>query len=301
MADGTMTRARVALGGVGTKPWRSPEAKRRSSDRTAGHGRIFRQAAEIALQAREPQSENGFKVELAKRCLAHALQAATTDLSRSKPPWPTIPDRTSVARSAGDTPRVDGPLKVTGTRAVHVRSPFSGHALRRAGRATIANGSDQDPRRRRRGADAGRARDSSPRQHREDLPRRHAWARSSTASADERRPPFEDDVIRYYGQYVALAVADTFETGQGRGRRRERDVHQGQAERRPISTPTMIREVLVTTFGHAETRCKSERGDADAAFAAAPVKIDQTYVTPPETHNPIETPRDDRRLGRRSS
>ena len=28
---------------------------------------------------------------------------------------------------------------------------------------------------------------------------------------DERRPPFEDDVIRYYGQYVALAVADTFE------------------------------------------------------------------------------------------
>src|SRR6185369_1753369 len=27
----------------------------------------------------------------------------------------------------------------------------------------------------------------------------------------ERRPPFEDDVIRYYGQYIALAVADTFE------------------------------------------------------------------------------------------
>ena len=28
---------------------------------------------------------------------------------------------------------------------------------------------------------------------------------------EERRPPFEDDVVRYYGQYVALAVADTFE------------------------------------------------------------------------------------------
>jgi cbb3-type cytochrome oxidase cytochrome c subunit len=26
---------------------------------------------------------------------------------------------------------------------------------------------------------------------------------------DERRPPFEDDIVRYYGQYVALAVADT--------------------------------------------------------------------------------------------
>src|SRR5207245_11457155 len=30
----------------------------------------------------------------------------------------------------------------------------------------------------------------------------------------ERRPPFEDDVIRYYGQYIALAVADTFEAAK---------------------------------------------------------------------------------------
>ena len=35
-----------------------------------------------------------------------------------------------------------------------------------------------------------------------------------TASAIERRPPFEDDVVRYYGQYVALAVADTFESAK---------------------------------------------------------------------------------------
>jgi xanthine dehydrogenase YagR molybdenum-binding subunit len=33
---------------------------------------------------------------------------------------------------------------------------------------------------------------------------------------------------------------------------------------------------------------QSQRGDADAAFASAPVKLDQTYVTPTETHNPIE-------------
>ena len=32
----------------------------------------------------------------------------------------------------------------------------------------------------------------------------------------------------------------------------------------------------------------SQRGDAEAAFASAPVKLDQTYVTPAETHNPIE-------------
>jgi xanthine dehydrogenase YagR molybdenum-binding subunit len=33
---------------------------------------------------------------------------------------------------------------------------------------------------------------------------------------------------------------------------------------------------------------QSQRGDPDSAFASAPVKLDQTYVTPSETHNPIE-------------
>ena len=35
-------------------------------------------------------------------------------------------------------------------------------------------------------------------------------------------------------------------------------------------------------------RLQSQRGDAEQAFASAPVKLDQTYVTPAETHNPLE-------------
>jgi xanthine dehydrogenase YagR molybdenum-binding subunit len=46
-------------------------------------------------------------------------------------------------------------------------------------------------------------------------------------------------------------------------------------------------EVILATFGP-QNRLESQRGDAKAAFAAAPVKIDQTYVTPAETHNVIE-------------
>ena len=45
--------------------------------------------------------------------------------------------------------------------------------------------------------------------------------------------------------------------------------------------------MIIATFGP-QHRLQSERGDADAAFASAPVKLDQTYVTPSETHNPIE-------------
>jgi xanthine dehydrogenase YagS FAD-binding subunit len=74
--DGKITRARVALGGVGTKPWRSPEAETELTDQTATEA-VFRKAADAALRDAKPQNQNGFKVELAKRCLVHALKLVT--------------------------------------------------------------------------------------------------------------------------------------------------------------------------------------------------------------------------------
>lgn len=68
--------ARVALGGVGTKPWRSPEAERALQGHTADAA-TFRRAAEEALKDARPASENGFKVELAKRCIVRALTVST--------------------------------------------------------------------------------------------------------------------------------------------------------------------------------------------------------------------------------
>jgi xanthine dehydrogenase YagS FAD-binding subunit len=76
VTDGRVTRARIALGGVGTKPWRSPEAEAALAGQAVDPAN-FRKAAEAALRDAQPQSENGFKIELAKRCLTHALQMAT--------------------------------------------------------------------------------------------------------------------------------------------------------------------------------------------------------------------------------
>jgi xanthine dehydrogenase YagS FAD-binding subunit len=70
------TYARVALGGVGTKPWRSNEAEQ-ALDGVPLNETNFRAAAEAALQDARPQSQNGFKIELAKRCLTHALKLVT--------------------------------------------------------------------------------------------------------------------------------------------------------------------------------------------------------------------------------
>lgn len=72
---GTIRHARVALGGVGTRPWRSPEAEQALIGKPAT--RItFAAAAEAALRDAKPQSQNGFKIELAKRCLISALSTA---------------------------------------------------------------------------------------------------------------------------------------------------------------------------------------------------------------------------------
>ncbi len=73
---GKLDYVRVALGGVGTKPWRSFEAEKVLHGKTPDE-KTYREAAEAALRGAQPQSENAFKVSLAKRCITHALTLAT--------------------------------------------------------------------------------------------------------------------------------------------------------------------------------------------------------------------------------
>jgi xanthine dehydrogenase YagS FAD-binding subunit len=77
VSGGKVQHIRVALGGVGTKPWRSFEAEKalegHAPDRTT-----FVKAAEAALRDAKPASENGFKVELSRRCIVRALTMSTT-------------------------------------------------------------------------------------------------------------------------------------------------------------------------------------------------------------------------------
>jgi xanthine dehydrogenase YagR molybdenum-binding subunit len=93
----------------------------------------------------------------------------------------------------------------------------------------------------------------------------------------ESRPPFEDDQVYYYGQFVALVVADTFERAQAAAGRvivkyEARTPDVSTAELTPKDPPAI----------------KNERGDVESALSSAPVKLDVTYETPVETHNPME-------------
>ncbi|HEX4706591.1 MAG TPA: xanthine dehydrogenase family protein molybdopterin-binding subunit [Candidatus Udaeobacter sp.] len=192
-----------------------------------------------------------------------------------------IPTTSPIGR---DTPRVDGPLKVSGVAPYASDLHFSGLLYGVPVEATIASGrvTNLDT------AAAEKMPGVRAIFHRENIGK---IFRSTTKGfegiIDERRPPFEDDVIRYYGQYIALAVADTFEGAKAAAdavrATYAKEKHNVDPDLKPDDEPA----VVATSFGPAE-RLQSERGDAEKAFASAPVKLDQTYVTPVETHNPIE-------------
>jgi xanthine dehydrogenase YagR molybdenum-binding subunit len=171
-------------------------------------------------------------------------------------------------------PRIDGPLKVSGNAMYTADFHFPGMVYAVPVGSTVAKGriTRLDT------SDAEKMPGVLAILHRENIGRLYRSARDLTFSAylDERRPPFEDDVIYYNGQYVALAVAETFE--------------QAQAAAAAVQMVYSAEKPDVGDDLEPEGKLKagSTRGDAEKAFATAPVKIDETYVTPVETHNPIE-------------
>ena len=70
--DGTIKAARLALGGVGTKPWRAWEAEAALVGQPANET-SYRAAAEAVLRDARPLRHNGFKIEMAKRAITRAL------------------------------------------------------------------------------------------------------------------------------------------------------------------------------------------------------------------------------------
>lgn len=70
--NGIIRSARIALGGVGTKPWRAYDAEKALLNQPANQA-AFQAAANAAVAGAKPQKYNGFKVELAKRTIVKAL------------------------------------------------------------------------------------------------------------------------------------------------------------------------------------------------------------------------------------
>src|SRR6478735_1607059 len=168
-----------------------------------------------------------------------------------------LPTTSPIGRS---TPRVDGPLKVSGKAQYASDFHFPGQLYAVPVEATIASGRvvKLDT------AAAEKMPGVRAIFHRENIGKifRSVAGPGFEGICEERRPPFEDDVVRYYGQYVALAVADTFETAKAAADA----VRVTYAKENP-NVETDLKaddepDEVVTTF-ESRKRLLSQRGDPD--------------------------------------
>ncbi len=104
----------------------------------------------------------------------------------------------------------------------------------------------------------------------------------------ERLHVLQDDRVRFYGQPVAVVVAETLDQAE----RSAAALRIAYAAERPLVDQThaeakaIVPEIAIQPNSH--VRADTARGNADAAFASAPVKIDATYDIARENHNPME-------------
>jgi xanthine dehydrogenase YagR molybdenum-binding subunit len=122
-----------------------------------------------------------------------------------------------------------------------------------------------------------------------NAPAQAAFGSPVTPTAPEvftrARPVLADDRVRYYDEPVALVVAETFEAARAGA---------GLIEIRYDEEPGAfdLREHLRAAYKPLRTNAgfatDSAHGDLEPAFAAAPVKVDASYTTPYQNHNPME-------------
>ncbi len=172
-------------------------------------------------------------------------------------------------------PRIDGPLKTTGTARYAVDHNFPGLAHAVAVQSTVGSGSIRT-------LDTAAA-EKMPGvllvlHHGNMKGAYRLFPHQDDATISEARPPFEDEKIYYWGQFVALVVAETLEQANAAASavRVEYDVQ----------TPDVRTDLSAGFTGTRQSSWK--RGDPDQALTTAPVVVDETYSTPVETHNPME-------------
>lgn len=104
---------------------------------------------------------------------------------------------------------------------------------------------------------------------------------ASGTIVDEPRLPFEDDRVYYPGQFVALVVAEKFE----QARDAARHVNVSYAAETPIIS---LSEGLEHSEPKTDAATEHRRGDPESATQSAAHRLEATYTTAVETHNPME-------------
>jgi xanthine dehydrogenase YagR molybdenum-binding subunit len=177
--------------------------------------------------------------------------------------------------------RVDGRLKVTGGARYAVEWPLDNMAYAVLVNSTIPNG-------RIKSFDTSTA-EKVPGVLRimtyENAPKlKPVVTNPAEGDAAGRRVPLQSPVVYYAGQYVAMVIADKLEQAQ----RAAELVRVTYDEQPPATDMNREREKARKPKQVAGKPADVTRGDVQAGLAAAEVKVEETYRTPTEHHNPME-------------
>jgi xanthine dehydrogenase YagR molybdenum-binding subunit len=178
--------------------------------------------------------------------------------------------------------RVDGRLKVTGGARFAAEWPLERMAHAVLLGSTIANG-------RIRSFDTSAAERAPGVLHvmtHENAPRlKPVVTNPAEGDAAGRRVPLQSPVVYYAGQYIAVVVAETLE----QARHASELIRVTYDEQPPAADLDRERgKAYVPKEKVAGKPADTQRGDVDAGLRAADVRVDETYRTPTEHHNPME-------------
>src|SRR5215472_6760986 len=179
--------------------------------------------------------------------------------------------------------RLDGPLKVRGEARFAAEFPMDGMVYASVACSTVARGRiatlDTSAAEAAPGVVLVMTHRNAPRMN--PMP---GFGTAPLAAGAHSVPILQDDPVHWNGQPIAVVLAET----------------QEQADHaRSLIRATYETEPAVTSFDEAKAHARRpepflgrepERkvGDAEAALAAAPFKVDAVYRTPPHSHNAIE-------------
>ncbi|RWL20758.1 MAG: xanthine dehydrogenase family protein molybdopterin-binding subunit [Mesorhizobium sp.] len=181
--------------------------------------------------------------------------------------------------------RIDGPLKVTGNATYAYENALDGTAYGYILGAALAKGriAEIDT------AEAERAPAVLLVMTHRNAPAQPDFGPAVTPTVPEvftrARPALNSDRVRYYDEPVALVVAETFEAARAAA-----GLIKVRYDEAPglYDLPGRVADAYAPKRTNAGFETDSVVGDFESAFAAAPVKIDATYRTPFEHHNPME-------------
>jgi xanthine dehydrogenase YagR molybdenum-binding subunit len=215
-------------------------------------------------------------------------QSTTTHPDKGRPTTEqSMTDQSTTGQSIGQPlPRVDGRAKVTGAAryAAEFNQPNQAYAVivgSTAGLGRIA-AIDTAPVLRMAGVIAVISHLNAP---------RLAYQPHKSAidpATGERLHMLQDDQVRFFGQPVAVVVADTLDHAEhaAAALKIRYDASQPLVDPADRQAQPIIPEAA--TRPGTRVRADQARGDADAALAATPVKIDVSYGIARENHNPME-------------